>query len=91
MKLSKFVINNLKEITSPILLIHSLEDDLTSTKSAEIVYNKISSTDKEKIILKDSYHMVLYDNEKEFVFNKALDFLNLHIKTFAEEKEPVCI
>lgn len=91
LKLSKIVIKNLKEIDIPILLIHSKEDDLTSVKSAEIVYNKISSKDKEKIILYDSYHMVLYDNEKEFVFNKALEFLNSHIETSLKEKECVCI
>ena len=91
LKLSKFVIKNLKDFHSPILLIHSKEDDLTSVKSAEIVYNKISSEEKEKIILYDSYHMVLYDNEKEFVFNKALEFLNSHVQIQKEEKECVCI
>ena len=82
---------NLKEVSSPILLIHSKEDDLTSIKSSEIVNRKISSTDKEYIILYDSYHMVLYDNEKEFVFNKALEFLDNHIKSEVCEKELVCI
>ena len=91
LKLSKVVIKNLKEIETPILLIHSKEDDLTSVKSAEVVYNKISSKKKEKIILYDSYHMVLYDNEKEFVFNKALEFLNSHVEIPVEQKECVCI
>ena len=76
MKLSKFVIKDLNKITSPTLLMHSKEDDLTSTKSANIVYDRISSKNKELIILNDSYHMVLYDNEKEYVFNTALKFLN---------------
>ena len=40
----------------------------------------LSSADKELIILEDSYHMVLYDNEKEFVFNKVGEFLNTHSK-----------
>lgn len=78
LKLSKQVRKNLNKFEAPILLIHSKEDDLTSTKSAEVVYNNISSSDKEKIILQDSYHMVLYDNEKEFVFNKALTFFDEH-------------
>ena len=91
LKLSDIVIKNLRKFKTPILLIHSKEDDLTSAKSADIVYDKISSTEKEKIILYDSYHMVLYDNEKEFVFNKSLDFLNSHIKTPVKEKECVCI
>lgn len=82
LKLSRFVRNKkrLSQVESPILFIHSKEDDLTSPKSSKDVYNAISSADKELIILEDSYHMVLYDNEKEFVFNKVGKFLNTHSK-----------
>lgn len=78
LKLSRYVRKKdlLKKVITPILFIHSEEDDLTSKKSAEVVYNGISSEDKNMIILKDSYHMVLYDNEKEFVFETAGKFLN---------------
>jgi len=92
LKLSKVVRKQLKEFDLPILLIHSQEDDITSTKSANVVYKNITSDDKELIILYDSYHMVLYDNEKEFVFNKALEFLNTHLLVQnKEEKELICI
>ena len=43
------------------------------------------------IILENSYHMVLYDNEKEFVFNKGVEFLDSHLKLKNEEKEFACI
>ncbi len=76
LELSHMTRLHLKRVKCPILILHSEEDDLTSKKSAELVYNKISSEDKEMILLNDSYHMVLYDNEKEFVFNKASEFLN---------------
>lgn len=87
-KLSKYIRNKLKGFNCPILLIHSMEDDLTSVKSANIVYDNISSKDKDLIVLKDSYHMVLYDNEKEFVMQKAIEFITNHKK--AEEKEVLC-
>ena len=89
LKLSKQVRKNLKEFNVPILLIHSEEDDLTSKKSAHIVYNNISSQDKNIIILSDSYHMVLYDNEKDFVMQKAIEFLFAHVNI--EVKEVVCL
>jgi len=79
LKLSKMLRKNLHKVTTPILLFHSKEDDLTSTKSADIVFNKINSKDKEKIILLDSYHMIFYDNEKEMVFNKITEFINSHV------------
>lgn len=91
LELSAFVRKDLQKVISPILLIHSKEDDLTSLRSSEIVNKKISSKDKEYIILYDSYHMVLYDNEKEFVFNKALEFLENHIKSEIKTEELVCI
>ncbi len=72
--LSKKVRHNIKKVFAPILIIHSLEDDLTSTKSAKFVFNNISSFYKEYMELKDSYHLVLYDNEKESVYNKTLEF-----------------
>ena len=90
LKLSSYVRKNLKEFNTPILLIHSKEDDLTSTKSAKIVYNNISSSDKEMIILDNSYHMVLYDNDKQFVFDKALGFIQERTKSEKPEPELVC-
>ena len=82
LKLSRKVRNKklLKKVICPILFIHSEEDDLTSKKSAQVVYESISSEDKNMIILNDSYHMVLYDNEKEFVFNTVGEFFNSHSK-----------
>lgn len=76
LKLSKKTRKHIKEITCPVLLIHSLEDDLTSVKSAKFVYDNISSGNKEYVELNDSYHLILYDNEKEFVFNKSFEFMD---------------
>lgn len=87
LELSKTVRANFEKVTCPALIIHSREDDLTSLKSANETYNKISSKDKELIVLENSYHMVLYDNEKEFVFNKALSFFDTHSITKDSEKE----
>lgn len=76
LELSKYTRKNISKVTAPILLVHSTEDDLTSVKSAEFVYNNVSSELKEYIKLENSYHLVIYDNEKEFVFNKSVEFLN---------------
>jgi len=85
LKLSKTVRKNLKKIHTPIILIHSKYDNLSSTKSAKIVFNKISSEIKEYIELEKSYHMVLYDNEKVFVMDKAIEFINRFLNP-AEER-----
>ena len=76
-KLSKYVRNKalLREIVAPILLIHSKEDDLTSAKSSKIIFKNITSNNKKLIILNNSYHMVLYDNQKDFVYECVKEFL----------------
>ena len=67
---------NMQKVKCPILIIHSKEDDLTSIKSAYNVYNNVSSLEKKIIILENSYHLMLYDNEKDRVYNESLLFLN---------------
>jgi len=80
LKLSKLTRKHMKKVVAPILLIHSKEDDLTSIKSAEFVYKNVSSKEKEMIALKDSYHLILYDNEKDVVYEKSVNFLNKYCK-----------
>lgn len=76
LSISKFVRKNVHKIKSPILLIHSKLDDLTSTKSADYIYKNVSSQTKEYIKLNDSYHLIMRDNEKQFVFEKMINFFD---------------
>lgn len=85
LELSQVVRFDLDLVTSPLLIIHSVEDDLASKKGAEEVFREVSSADKKLILLKDSYHMILYDNEKDFVFEKSLEFLDKLSKIFEAE------
>lgn len=75
LKLSKEVQKDIKMLSCPLLAVHSKEDDLTSVKSARFIFDNCSSTKKEYIELENSYHMVLYDFERELVFDKAKEFL----------------
>lgn len=90
LKLSANVRKNLKKVTCPVLCIHSKFDNLSSTKSAKVVINGISSKIKQYVELNDSYHMVLYDNEKVFVMNTVKEFLSSLVSA-EKEKETVCI
>lgn len=88
LKMSKYARKNIKKVENPILIIHAKDDDLTSIKSAKFVYKNISSQEKEIVILNDSYHLVLYDNEKEFVYQKSFEFLT-KFSDLKKEKEAV--
>lgn len=75
-KLAKFTMKNASKIKSPIILLHSLEDNLTSAKSSEFIYKNASSSIKELINLEGCYHVITLDNEKEQVAQKAIEFFN---------------
>lgn len=74
--LAKRVKQDIQKVFAPILIVHSFEDDLTSTKSAKFVLKNTSSFHKEYVELYDSYHLVLYDNEKSKVYNKTIEFMD---------------
>ena len=76
LKLSNYAQKNMHKVKSPVLLMHSKEDDLTSPKSAVFAYKTISSNIREYIELTDSYHLIVMDNEREFVFEKCVEFMN---------------
>src|SRR5258708_39045157 len=61
-------------VTAPALVVHAKEDDVASRKSAEVVLENIGSDDVDFVLLRDSYHIVTRDNEKELVANKTIRF-----------------
>ena len=74
LRLSKHVRKEMKKLTVPLILFHSVEDDLTSLKSADIVYDNASSEVKEFIKLENSYHIITLDNDRDLVSNQTIEF-----------------
>jgi len=77
-RLIKVVKKGLGRVTAPALIIHAEEDDVASTKSADLVESGISSACRKKIILHDSYHIITLDNEKEQVAAETIAFFQKH-------------
>lgn len=77
-RLIRQVKGKLGQVRTPTLIIHAQEDDVASTKSADLVEKNITSPIRKKIILQDSYHIITLDNEKELVANETIDFFNQH-------------
>jgi len=73
---TKVVLKELSGVRAPALVIHAREDDMTSFKNAQYVYDHIGSPDKSLIMLDDSYHMVTIDKQKSKVAEEAIKFLN---------------
>jgi carboxylesterase len=74
--LIKSVKRKLHKVTSPALVIHASEDDVSTVRSADFVSDHIGSGKVVKIILRDSYHMITLDNERERVADETVGFFD---------------
>jgi carboxylesterase len=63
-------------VKNPILILHAKDDDMTSIKNSEYVFNHIGSKDKSLIVLENSYHMITIDNERARVAEETVGFLD---------------
>ena len=77
-RLIKDVKRTIGQVTAPALIMHAEEDDVASTRSADLVEARIGSEFKKKIILHDSYHIITLDNEKERVAAETTSFFLDH-------------
>lgn len=75
-KLIKSVKRNISRVTAPALIMHSLEDDTATVKSADFVEREIGSNRVRKIFLDDCYHIVTLDNQKHMVAEETIRFFN---------------
>lgn len=65
---------NMHAVTAPALVMHAIEDETASPKSAEFVVDRIGSTTVRKIFLDNSYHIITMDNDREEVALETGDF-----------------
>lgn len=66
----KRVKSKLGEICVPVQLIQAQEDDMTSVKNSQFIYDRVASQKKELILLYDSYHVITADQERQKVAQK---------------------
>ncbi len=77
-RLVKNVKKNIRSITTPTLIIHSLEDDTASVNNANYIERQIGSSSVRKVIINDCYHMITIDNQREQVAHETISFFNKH-------------
>jgi carboxylesterase len=72
--LAKFVMSVLDKINLPIQLLQAKEDDVTSPKNSQYIYDHVASKNKEIILFEDSYHIIIADQERDKVAEKTITF-----------------
>lgn len=76
-RLFKHVKEDLAEVSSPVLIFHSIKDHVIEYKSSEYIYEKISSKKKRLQTLYNSYHVLSLDNEKNIILKEIESFVKL--------------
>lgn len=90
--LIKSIKRRLPQVTAPALIIHAVEDDVSTPRSADYVATHIGSDKIRKILLHNSYHMITLDNEREVVSGETIKFFNDivgHARPDADERPVV--
>ena len=57
------------------ILFRSVDDHVVDPSSAQIILSSISSTDKQEILLHNSYHVATLDNDAETIFEESAKFI----------------
>jgi carboxylesterase len=67
----------LQKVTAPTVILQAREDDMTSPRNASIVFDEISSIQRELILLDDCYHVITVDRQREAVVKSLARFFGL--------------
>jgi len=71
--------NLLSFVKADILILHSKKDQIIAPKSAQIIYEKVSSKNKELKWFEKSGHEMLLDLERDDVIKATVDFVRAHM------------
>lgn len=85
-RMTRNVMRNIGAVATPALVIHAIDDDTSSVKSANFITRNIGSRTVRKIFLDNCYHIVTMDNEKETVARETGSFF---IETIGKESAGV--
>ncbi|HQC45637.1 MAG TPA: alpha/beta fold hydrolase [Myxococcota bacterium] len=73
---SQSMTNMLSFVKAPIVILQSKKDQVVNPQSANIIYKKVSSKDKQLVWFEKSGHEMLLDLEAEAATNTVMDFIN---------------
>lgn len=67
--------NILPKITSPILIMQGEEDHTVQPRSARFIMDNVGSKSKKIVTVPNAGHLLPFDEQREFVFERTLNFL----------------
>lgn len=76
-RLVKQVGQSLERVRSPVLVIHSIEDDMASPKNVDFLTARVASKEVETWLIDDSYHVLTLDRRKDDVAERVAKFFGI--------------
>lgn len=71
----KRVRSNLGAVTCPLLVMHSHNDHTAHPDNAQLIFDNVTSADKELVWLDRSFHVLTLDHDREEVFSRTYEFI----------------
>lgn len=87
-RLVAVVKRGMPSVTTPALVLHASEDDITSTWNADYVEKHLGGP-VTKVLLDDCYHMITVDLQYRSVISLSADFINRLVKQPVREAVPL--
>jgi carboxylesterase len=69
---------DIRRVTTPSLVLHAIDDDVASTRSAEFVARHIDTSEVRTVLYRESYHILTMDNDKDAVAGETIAFFRRH-------------
>jgi carboxylesterase len=66
----------MSRVTAPAIIIHAVEDEISSPRSALYTAKHIGSKTVETVMLHNCYHMITVDNDREQVADETIRFFD---------------
>lgn len=88
-RLIRAVKRDLPKVATPLLIVHSREDDMASLENAKFLASRVSSREVENFYVDDTYHVLTLDKRKEDVANRVAEFFLRH-DAVAPKTEMAC-
>lgn len=76
--LDNYTKRELSQVTVPVLVIHSRDDEVSHPRGSEFLFNHLTVADKSLYILNKHDHNPVLSGRRDFVFTKILDFIKKH-------------
>ena len=70
----------LSDVRCPILVMHGRNDHTVPPANAQLIYDSVSSTDKELVWCERSYHVIALDYDRDEVFERTYRFIKEHTR-----------